>query len=53
VHEKVDATKDRVAAVKENVAGKLLRVGVIAAVGLTAYILVMSMLVALIVDWVV
>jgi hypothetical protein len=53
VHEKVDATKEKVAAVKENVAGKLIRVGIIAAIGLTAYILVMSVLVALIVSWIV
>lgn len=50
VHEKVDATREKVEAVKEDVVGKLVRVGVIAGVGLTAYILVMSVAVALIVD---
>jgi hypothetical protein len=53
VHEKVDAAKEKVEAVKENVTGKLVRVAILAGAGLTAYILVMSVLVALIVNWIV
>lgn len=47
------AAKDKVEAVKEDVTGKLVRDAVVAGLGLTAYILVMSIIVALLVAWIV
>lgn len=53
VRERVEAGKDKVEAVKEDVTGKLVRLAVVAGLGLTAYILVMSVVVALLVAWIV